>query len=60
MHKQGLLVTRKQGEGIVIVVNNQKIFVSVESLGDRSTKIRVDAPKEYKIWRDELPIAQQS
>jgi sRNA-binding carbon storage regulator CsrA len=57
MHKQGLLITRKKGEGIVIFVNDQKIYVSVENLTDKSTKIRIDAPKEYPIWRNELPPA---
>ncbi len=57
MDKQGLLLTRKVGESIVVLVNGQKILVSVESIGAKSTRIRVHAPNEHKIWRKEIAPA---
>ncbi|SHI42997.1 carbon storage regulator, CsrA [Clostridium cavendishii DSM 21758] len=46
-----LIVTRKQGEGIVIGDN---IEVSVVKLENGSVKLAINAPKEVKILRKEL------
>ncbi|SHI43378.1 carbon storage regulator, CsrA [Clostridium cavendishii DSM 21758] len=46
-----LIVTRKQGEGIVIGDN---IEISVIKLDNGSVKLAINAPKEVKILRKEL------
>lgn len=46
-----LIVTRKQGEGIVIGDN---IEISIVKLENGSVKLAINAPKEIKILRKEL------
>lgn len=47
-----LVLSRKKGEGIIIG-DNIKIYIH-EIKNDGTVKIAIDAPKDYKIYREEL------
>lgn len=49
-----LTITRKQGESIILEINNEKIEVLISSFRDRCVRICIDAPKNVNIIRKEL------
>lgn len=59
MIKQGLQLKRRIGEGVIIYCGDDKIHIQLEKIYGSSVKIRINAPKNAKIWRDELPSAQE-
>jgi sRNA-binding carbon storage regulator CsrA len=52
--KHGLLLTRKRGQAFFVTVNGKKIKVTVEGMTPTYTKLRIQAPDEMIITREEL------
>ena len=53
--KQGLLLKRKSSESIHIIVNDhESVKITFEKCSQNYVKVRIEAPKTYRIWRSEL------
>jgi carbon storage regulator CsrA len=52
--KGSLLLTRKEGENIIIEVEGRKIVVSLDKSMNQKAKIRIYAPEDVKISREEI------
>jgi carbon storage regulator len=55
-----LIVTRKTDESIVIETGHETLEIKVLETAKDRVKIGVDAPREVKIIRNELLIAESS
>jgi carbon storage regulator CsrA len=49
-----LLLSRKEGESIIVETSNEKIIINLEKLLRGSAKIRISAPKDVIIHREEI------
>ena len=49
-----LVLARKQGERIMLVVNGETIVLSVESVKGERVKLGFEAPDSVRIVREEL------
>lgn len=52
--KGSLLLTRKEGENIVLEAYGEKIIINLEKVSTGKAKIRVFAPSDVKIYREEI------
>jgi len=52
--KGTLLLSRKEGENIIILVGNEKIIINLVESNNNKAKIRIDAPQHMKIYREEV------
>ena len=52
--KGSLLLTRKEGENIIIEAEGKKIIINLESVSNQKAKIRILAPQDVKISREEI------
>ena len=52
--KGTLLLSRKEGENIIILVGNEKIIINLDECNNGKCKIRIDAPQHMKIYREEI------
>jgi carbon storage regulator CsrA len=49
-----LSIVRKPGESIVIDVDGEKIIIRIKDASRGRARIAIDAPRRFKILRDEL------
>lgn len=49
-----LLLSRKEGENVVIQCGNEMIIVHLEAVTSGKAKIRFSASQDVKIYREEL------
>ncbi len=52
--KGTLLLSRKEGENIVIMAGNQQIIINLEEATKGKAKIRLCASPDVKIYREEI------
>lgn len=52
--KGSLLLSRKEGENIILETPNEKIIIQLDKLSSGRAKIRIFAPKNITIKREEL------
>ena len=52
--KGSLLLTRKDGENIIIEVNGERVIINLEKSTNGKAKIRIYANQEIKIYREEI------
>jgi len=52
--KGSLLLTRKEGENIIIELNGEKVIVNLDKVSTGKAKIRIFASTEVKIYREEI------
>lgn len=50
----GLVLTRKDGQGITIKIPNCEDIKITLVKEDNMIRLNIDAPREYQIYRDEL------
>jgi carbon storage regulator CsrA len=49
-----LTLSRKLNESVVIFVEEQQIFISIEKLTKKEVRLNFEADISVDIWRDEL------
>lgn len=52
--KGSLLLTRKEGENIIIELNGEKVIINLDKVLNSKAKIRIFASQEVKIYREEI------
>jgi len=53
-----LILNRKLDEGIEIKVGDDVIFIKVVEIRQSRCRILIEAPKEFRILRDELEVTE--
>ncbi len=48
-----LIITRKEGDSLVINCGDEQIEITVTEVG-KQVRLGIDAPAHFKIWRKEL------
>ena len=51
-----LVLTRRQGEGVVLKTSNGDIFVKIVSIEGKQVRVGFKASHDVKVLRDELDI----
>jgi len=51
-----LILTRKQGESIIITVGNDEIKVLISQLDTDVVKVGIDAPRHIRVDREEVHL----
>lgn len=49
-----LMLTRKPGEGVVLRVGDHEATVYVTKIDRGRATLAIEAPRDVRIWRDEL------
>ncbi len=49
-----LMLTRRRGEGLVLMIGDHRFTLEVLGVSGNRTKIGIRAPREVKVLRDEL------
>lgn len=49
-----LTLNRKEGESIILTINDQRVIIKLSKAKNGLAKISIDAPEEILILREEL------
>ena len=53
-HKSGLVLTRKAGQKIMLMIGKEKIWVTLERINKKTVSLRFNASEEVAVFRGEL------
>ena len=51
-----LILSRKRGERVCLTLEDDVIWLSVESIGSNSVKLGIHAPSNVDVFREELAL----